>query len=129
MAAPRSPRILIIDNDDALAEGVAVRLRALKYDCTLVANGQEGIETFESARFDLILTDLNMPQVNGISLIRRLHARSPIPIIVMTGYERAYRRELEGLEEVVVISKPFRAQAIIDLVETELALRGFLQAA
>lgn len=129
MSEHKHPRILIIDNDQPVATSLAVRFRSLHYECVVVSDGQEGIEAFESQPFDLVITDLNMPSVDGIGVVHKLRALSPVPIIIITGYQREYRGELAENEDLVVLSKPFPAAAIMDLVETELAMAGVYSAA
>ncbi|MCH4890410.1 PAS domain S-box protein [Acidaminobacter sp. JC074] len=80
--------ILVVE-DDAINQKLAQRLLKRKgYGITLVANGQEAVDTFESGRFDLILMDIQMPIMDGITateLIRKKDKEN-IPIIALTAY-------------------------------------------
>jgi len=119
----RKPCILIIDNDDAIATALELRLGSLGYQCILVSDGQQGLEVFSMGGIDLVITDLNMPGIDGPEVIQTLRQNSRVPIIAITGYSREYRRDMELLD-VVVLRKPFPISAIIDLVEAELIMNG-----
>ncbi|MCE9545661.1 MAG: sigma-54 dependent transcriptional regulator [Planctomycetia bacterium] len=89
-AAPRvgtDLRVLIIDNNRQHAEAVAESLRRVGYDCTVCASGPAGIESIEQNIYDLIITDLMMPDVDGLEVLR--HARQSLPeaeVVLVTGH-------------------------------------------
>ena len=115
-----SPRILVIDNDEGLAQAVATRLKSQGYRCITARNGEEGLSEFALGQIELVITDLNMPVLNGVELIGRIRSSSPVPIIVITGFFGPYKRELHGFPNVSVLQKPFESQVLLDLVQTEL---------
>ncbi|MAE63624.1 MAG: hypothetical protein CMJ18_05080 [Phycisphaeraceae bacterium] len=113
--------ILIIDNDEGMTRAVATRLEHLGYRCTTAATGAQGLAAFSAQPHDLVITDLNMPQLDGPGLIERIRRDSDVPVIVMTGFRGSYIAGLSTLRGVSVLDKPFEAQSLIDLVECELA--------
>lgn len=93
----------------------------------LAANGFEALRVLPRRRYDLIVTDINMPDINGLELIRfvrasELHRETPIVIISTDGAERDRERAMQlGADEYVV--KPFTADELRAIVERRLAAR------
>ena len=98
-------RILIVEDDDAIAEPLAEGLRREGFEVTRVATGEEALE---APLPDLVLLDLRLPGVDGTEVCRRLRARSDVPIIVVTAkgeeVDRVVLLEL-GADDYIV--KPF----------------------
>jgi two-component system NtrC family sensor kinase len=86
-----APRRILVAGDDALVRGMLERmLRELGYEVHTARNGQEALAIAEgSARaFDLVVTDVRMPRMNGPELGRRLEQRWPgIPVLYISGYD------------------------------------------
>jgi two-component system, NtrC family, response regulator HydG len=84
---PADIRVLIVDNDAAHAETVAESLNRVGYDCVVGTSGTEGARLIERERFDIVITDLMMTDVNGIEILKR--ARQALPeceVILVTGH-------------------------------------------
>ena len=98
-------RILIVEDDDAIAKPLAEGLRREGFEVTRVATGEEALEV---SLPDLVLLDLRLPGVDGTEVCRRLRARSDVPIIVVTAkgeeVDRVVLLEL-GADDYIV--KPF----------------------
>jgi len=80
-------RILIVDDDVTMAAIVAYQLEAI--DCQLIhaESGELALQCVDQHKPDLVLTDLRMPGMDGLELIKKLHQTHPqIPIIMMTAY-------------------------------------------
>ncbi len=115
-------RVLVVE-DNAVNQTVAVRLlRRLGYRADVAANGREAIEVMELGRYDLVLMDLNMPELDGFGAtreIRRFHdARAGTPIIAMTANVLGETRERcldSGMNE--VLTKPVDADALGQVLE------------
>ncbi len=81
--------ILVIEDDDILRENMAYYLGDCGFRAMTAENGRIGLEVFESERPDLILTDLRMPEVDGLDVLRRIGEVSPeTPMIVVSGTGR-----------------------------------------
>ena len=80
-------RVLIVDDDEASRQTVREALKDLGYEVALAANGREALETQQSFDPDVIVSDLNMPEMDGMSFLRELKSRpgSP-PVIIVTGH-------------------------------------------
>lgn len=79
--------ILIVDDSASLRMAIRIALREDGYTVTEAGDGVEALTMTESARFDLIVTDLNMPNMDGLTMIRELRKRpeqTGIPIIFLT---------------------------------------------
>ena len=98
-------RILIVEDDDAIAKPLSDGLRREGFQVTRVATGEEALE---AALPDLVLLDLRLPGMDGTEVCRRLRARSDVPIIVVTAkgeeVDRVVGLEL-GADDYIV--KPF----------------------
>ncbi len=95
--APRgSERILVVDDEPAIAEMTALTLRRLGYQVTTAESGGEAwhIFTGDARGFDLVITDQTMPDLTGIELAKRmLKVRKDLPIILFTGYSETVSRD------------------------------------
>ena len=70
-------RILFIDDDPAGREVALFNLRKAGYDVTAAEDGAQGLSAFAASPFDLVITDLKMPGVPGMEVLRKIHAGSP----------------------------------------------------
>jgi len=78
--------ILAIDDDDLVRESLSVYLEDSGYEVSQASGGAEGLDMFEKSRPDLVLCDLRMPDVDGLTVLRRLAENAPdVPIIVISG--------------------------------------------
>jgi DNA-binding response OmpR family regulator len=106
----RSPRLLIIDDEEHVLANLCHFLADKKYDVTSASDGLEGLKLFENDQqgFDLIITDIVMPKISGISLISIIKKKYPdTPVIAITGwgeYPEAFAAESQADK---VLSKPF----------------------
>ncbi|HEX5964790.1 MAG TPA: response regulator transcription factor [Pyrinomonadaceae bacterium] len=102
------PRILVVDDEPQLTRVLRTGLKSRGYDVRVAADGLSGIETFNDWHPDLVITDLAMPNVDGLELCRRLRRISQVPIIVLSakGEEKTKVEALDiGADDFV--TKPF----------------------
>src|SRR5215216_4912294 len=78
------PRILVVDDEPQLTRVLRTGLKSRGYDVRAAADGLAGFEAFNDWHPDLVITDLAMPNVDGLELCRRLRAISQVPIIVLS---------------------------------------------
>ncbi len=124
MSSKPIAQILIIDNDEVLARAITTRLENHGYGCVSARGGEEGLEAYSLGAYDLIITDINMPSLDGIGMIERIRLHSEVPIIAVTGFADQYRGKIRRYSRVTLLKKPFEAQALFDLVEIEFAQGG-----
>jgi two-component system, NtrC family, response regulator AtoC len=120
--------ILIVDDEIHTCQGLA---RALKYEWETftASNGKEAIKTFEENPVDIVLTDVKMPGMNGIELLRQIkNIRPEVPAIVMSAYN-----ETETVVDAVkagaydFITKPFRLDDLDGVLKTAVQASPSLQ--
>ena len=128
------PNILIIDDDRSHAVSTADALASSGFHCDVVSSGNEGLARIEANAYDLIITDLRMPDINGIDIVRSARKKSSdCEVIVMTGYaaeETAIEAFNEGASD--YIPKPFdlrilRVKIARALVGLNPAMRGTMR--
>ena len=116
-------RILITEDEDSLRSFVARALRLDGHETAEAADGAEGLEVLNSSSFDLLLSDIRMPVMDGIELAHRASASFPdMKILLMTGYAEQRERADDLMEKIVdVVSKPFSLPDIRTAVAKALA--------
>lgn len=118
----RPRRVLIVDDDQDIVRILSTLLRGHGYDCVTAGTGAQGAIEFDlSGDVDLVITDLNMPTGDGISLVERVRRRARTPIVIITAFSREYAARAGALEHVTILRKPFDAAALLDLIEARLA--------
>lgn len=119
--------ILIIDDEGLVTKSLQKLLFREGYNAVVACSGQEAIEKFKAAPFDLIVSDVRMPQLNGIETIEKLRqlqreqGKDLIPEIFITGYadEDSYNKAL-NLKVADYIFKPFDTQQFLDAIKRNL---------
>ena len=80
-------RILFIDDDRAGREVALFNLRKAGYKVTAASDGVEGLSLFSPEKFDLVITDVKMPGISGIEVLRRIREQdSDVPVLVITAF-------------------------------------------
>ncbi len=109
-----SERILIVDDEDGMRRLLSRVLTREGYETSTVANGAEALRLVASERFDLVVTDIKMPEMDGLELLAELKQYEPsLPIIVITAYgtiENAVQALRSGAYD--YIAKPFENDEI-----------------
>jgi len=111
-------RILIAEDDAPVREFVTRALQHLGYETVAVEDGLAALAVLASGSFDLLLTDIVMPGMDGIALALKAASSHPdMPILLMSGYA-AERQRAHNLDALVhrVIAKPFSLQELRDAV-------------
>src|SRR5881394_1375969 len=103
-----APRILLVDDEQAIQTLLAYPLRKEGYEVVSATTGQEALDRFRDGRFDLVVLDVMLPQLDGFDVCRELRARSAVPIIMLTAKAEEFDKVL-GLELGAddYITKPF----------------------
>jgi len=114
-------RILTVDDSASVRQMVSFTLRKANYEVVEAVDGKDGLAKVSSGKFDLIITDLNMPNVDGIQMIaavRKLPGYSFIPILMLTTESQAEKKDAgrkAGATGWIV--KPFNADQLIAVLQ------------
>ena len=118
-------RILFIDDDPAGREVALFNLRKAGYEVAAASDGAEGLSAFSASPFDLVITDLKMPGVSGMEVLRNVRTRAPdVPVLVITAFgnvETAVAAMKEGAYD--FIGKPFHRDQLLLAVSKALERR------
>ncbi len=83
----KSSHILLVDDDQSLLRLMTIRLQSEGFEVTAVENGKDALKKLQAGSFDLVLSDLRMPGLDGLSLFEEIMAvRSDLPVILMTAH-------------------------------------------
>lgn len=109
-----SSRILVVDDDQAIAEMVGIVLRGKGFDVVTTADGASALDAFDRLRPDVVLLDLMLPGMDGIEVCRRLRRDSGVPIIMLTARSDT-ADVVEGLEAGAddYLTKPFETDELV----------------
>jgi DNA-binding NtrC family response regulator len=118
-------RILVVDDDASIRRTLTILLSKAGYEVTQAADGSEAVRLWRDRGGDLVITDLHMPEKDGIQTIIELLSHSPgIRIIAMSGGGQTKRLDLLGnaslLGAVLTIEKPFTIAEMMALVNRAL---------
>lgn len=110
-------RILAVDDSASMRDMVSIALTGAGFEVTAAANGTQALQLAKQYSFDLVLSDVNMPDMNGIALIRALRAEPAYrftPILMLTT-ESSPERKNEGKEAGATgwIVKPFDPEQLV----------------
>ena len=113
-----SVKVLLVEDDRALREALADTLLLAGHDYHAVGSAEEALEAACAEAFSLVISDVNMPGMDGHQLLTLLRARQPqLPVLLMTAHgavERAVEAMRQGAADYLV--KPFEPKALLDLV-------------
>ena len=122
-------RVLLVDDSPTMRSFVAATLESDGYcEVTQATSGFQALKILPSGQFDLVITDINMPDINGLELIRFIrsnasYAKTPLVIISTEGRDRDRDRGL-GLGANAYLVKPFAPEALLDLIRRFLPQHG-----
>jgi signal transduction histidine kinase len=115
-------RILVVEDDPRVRSSTIEALQDLDYDPIACGSGAEALEIFESQPFDLVISDVIMPEMTGPELIRTLRQRhEDFAVLFVTGY--VGENETEGLVGSELLRKPFTVGALANAVALALSRR------
>ncbi|MEN0083976.1 MAG: MtrAB system response regulator MtrA [Leifsonia sp.] len=114
-------RILVVDDDTALAEMIGIVLRTEGFDPVFCEDGALAVDIFRSAKPDLVLLDLMLPGLDGIEVCSRIRAESGTPIIMLTAKSDT-ADVVKGLESGAddYMVKPFNPKELVARIRTRL---------
>jgi DNA-binding NtrC family response regulator len=119
------PRIIVVDDEERMAGVVAMALSRAGYECETCSNGEAALAALEARGADVVVSDWKMPGMDGIELLRRMHARrASLPVILLTAFASvpsAVAAMREGAFDYV--TKPFDNEELRTIVGRALEMR------
>ena len=117
--------ILVIDDDSAIREAVSTKLNLAGFETMATGSGQEAFELIEKRTPNLIILDLGLPDIDGVTICQRIRHKSAVPIIMLTARAEEVNR-IVGLEVGAddYVSKPFSLNELAARVRAVLRRRG-----
>ncbi|HEY4986917.1 MAG TPA: response regulator FixJ [Bradyrhizobium sp.] len=112
--------VYVIDDDDAMRDSLLFLLNSAGFEVTLFATAQQFLDALPALSHGCVVSDVRMPGIDGIELLKRLKtARSAFPIVVMTGHgDVPLAVEAMKLGAVDFLEKPFEDDRLIAMIET-----------
>lgn len=112
------PKILLVDDNDMFRESVFENLKAEGFDVTTAANGRLADEILRQETFDLVISDVQMPEMDGVALTKSTRTHSQVPIILMTGFsaiiEACAAYQIGATD---FLPKPFKREELLAAIE------------
>ena len=113
-------KVLTVDDSKTMRDMISFTLRGAGFEVTEAEDGKKALDALVSATVDVIITDINMPNMDGISLIRNLrasqkHRATPI-LILTTESDAAKKNEGKAAGATGWLIKPFSPEKLVDLV-------------
>jgi two-component system response regulator MprA len=110
----RAPRVLVVEDDDAIAQVLQRSLRMEGYEVRIAGDGVAALAEAQSFLPDLVVLDLGLPRLDGIDVAKELRARDDTPILMLTARD-AVEARVEGLDSGAddYLVKPFERQELL----------------
>jgi putative two-component system response regulator len=122
--------ILVVDDDENIRLLFERAMKKAGYDCTVTANGEQALEVMGRESFDVVVSDIDMPGMDGIELSKKILEKFSSDIIVMTGKVQSYHyHEIINIGASDFVEKPFAIQELILRVKRVLRERHLKQMA
>jgi two-component system, OmpR family, response regulator MprA len=110
----RDPRVLVVEDDDEIAQVLQRSLRLDGYDVRIAGDGEAALDQSAAFNPDLVILDLGLPKLDGIEVARRLRSADDVPILMLTARD-ALESRVEGLDSGAddYLVKPFERQELL----------------
>ena len=119
-------KILLIDDDVNLCQVISYQLKKMGYDVDITNSGREGLEAYRQGNYDIVLTDIQMPDISGIQVLQEIRKQNKeVVIILITAYgsvENALEACRMGADD--YITKPFGQEQLLFVIEKAVRLRN-----
>jgi len=117
-------RVLYVEDEIALRDITSSSIESIINKLVVADNGKDGLEKFQQDEFDLIITDLSMPVMDGITMIKEIRKiNSTIPIVVTTAFG-SQNEEVEKLQNIgmsAYIMKPIDVMKLLQTIDESIA--------
>jgi DNA-binding NtrC family response regulator len=125
----RTPRVLVVDDEEALREINSLTLMGAGYSVDTVENGATAWDALQATNYDLLITDNNMPKMSGTDLIKKIWASHIVlPVIIATGTEPSDFAPPPYSPLGVVLLKPYTSDDLLRAVKNILEMSASFKA-
>jgi two-component system response regulator MprA len=113
-ASGRDPRVLVVEDDEEIAQVLQRSLRLEGYEVRIAGDGEAALDQSSAFNPDLVILDLGLPKLDGIEVARRLRSADDVPILMLTARD-ALESRVEGLDSGAddYLVKPFERQELL----------------
>jgi FixJ family two-component response regulator len=114
--------VAVVDDDPSILRSLGYLLESADYRARLFASGAELVEAGCLAEIDCLVSDIDMPGIDGFELLRQVHdARPGLPVVLITGYPETIKRlPAQGAGKPRVFTKPFRGPELLAAISEAL---------
>jgi excisionase family DNA binding protein len=114
-SAPARPRVLVVDDEASIRDLLAKTLALAEYDVDVAPDGRSALERMRMNPYDLLIADLKMPGMDGLTVIREAKRyRADLPVIIITGFStESSAIEAVNLGVAGYLTKPFRVPQVL----------------
>jgi CheY-like chemotaxis protein len=111
--------VLIVDDDPRIRNLLAESLTTLGYETHVAADGLEAMENVRSGKLDCVISDIKMPELDGLTLLHQIKAEQPsLPVVMITGFAfQQHRDRALNFGAAGFITKPFRLEKIEEVLQ------------
>jgi CheY-like chemotaxis protein len=120
-------KILVVDDDKLILGTLKRLLRKEGFDVEIAQNGLEALERIKNSDFNLIITDIRMPGIDGIETLKQIRVylsesgKTPVPEVVITGFDNHQNRDRAGeLNVAGFLTKPFDLKDLLGNIEANI---------
>ena len=116
-------RILLCDDEIHILRAVEFKLKRAGYDVQIARDGQEAWEAIKAQKPDILITDCQMPRLDGFGLVRLVRQNpdtEDLPVLMLTakGFELSHKELVKEWNVIRVVAKPFSPRELLRLIET-----------
>ncbi|MFZ8933172.1 MAG: response regulator [Bacteriovoracaceae bacterium] len=119
----KTKNVLIVDDDDAIVKLFELIGRRMNLKILTSKDGSDAYTKFKNQKFDLVLTDLDLPKISGLDFMKKVRREpnlSNYPFVVITGKLSLFKNELKKMPNLTIIEKPIKINLIQDLFRKHL---------
>ena len=115
----KTVRVMIVDDDQDLAESLADLLKVFGYEVAIAANGRDALKRAQATDFDITFMDVRMPVMNGVDSCLAIKQIKPqARIVMMTGFKEPILAKATAAGAEGTLQKPFSPEAMLRVVQT-----------
>jgi DNA-binding response OmpR family regulator len=110
-------QVLIIEDEEGLLEILEINFRSAGYEALTASSGVEAWRKFERGKPDLLVLDLNLPEMSGFRLLELVRSESRVPVIILTAYDFAEAEEVARHRPDAFVKKPFDVKELLQIAD------------